>query len=89
MSIINGCRVYRQSDSNKKIVGKIIGGHNEFSATYRGGSNSSLMLSILTPEGEIIVLGYNGVRIVSEDMEILYRELKAEPIESRSEILDL
>lgn len=81
ISGIIGCKVYKKGDADKKVIGKIIGCHKD--------SEDYLYFLILTPNGTLTDRDYYSLCIIPEDMNIVYRELKAEPIESRAEILDL
>lgn len=80
-----GCRVYRDDDDNKEIIGKIV----DFYVTDR--SN----FLILRTDGEFDIISPSSIVIVKEDFNKVYDRLQPvaqkqdTPIGDRFEIMDL
>jgi hypothetical protein len=74
-----GCRVYKTEDSNKKIIGKVIG-HHVSDVSY---------FTILASNGDLTTCSPNALTIIKEDMAIIYKNILPKPIEDRFEIMDL
>jgi hypothetical protein len=75
-----GCRAYKASDGNRKIIGKIVGHHANTQGSF---------FTILSQEGEFNIHKTSSIRITKKDMDVIYKTIIPERIESRSDILDL
>jgi hypothetical protein len=86
---IIGCRVYLHGDVEKKVVGKIVGSHNNSESHYKSSSSSTLNLFILKADGGFECDNYYAYRVVEEDLKKVFPTIEPEPIDNRFGILDI